>query len=183
MFTQKAEIMDSGAIARAVARISFEIIEKNGGTENLCVIGILSRGALLARRIAQKLAEAEGKSVNVGFLDITEFRDDREVDSEYSDRSEIDFSMENARVILVDDVIFTGRSVRAAIDAIMARGRPKCIQLAALIDRGHRELPIRADFIGKNLPTSRDEVVKVSFKELDNVDCVAIYAEDEESKG
>lgn len=179
MYTQKAEIMDANAVSRAVARISFEIIEKNGGTDNLCVIGILSRGACLAKRIAKKLAEAEGKSVNVGFLDITAFRDDRDTDTEYTDRSVIDFSITDARVILVDDVIFTGRSVRAAIDALMARGRPKCIQLAALIDRGHRELPIRADFIGKNLPTSRDEIVKVSFAEIGSSDCVAIYTKEE----
>ena len=179
MYTQKAEIMDSKAISRAVARISFEIIEKNGGTDNLCVIGVLSRGACLADRIAKKLAEAEGKKVNVGFLDITAFRDDRDVSLNHEDRSSIDFSIADARVILVDDVIFTGRSVRAAIDAIMARGRPKCIQLAALIDRGHRELPIRADFIGKNLPTSRDEIVKVSLTEIDSVDRVAIYSDDD----
>ena len=140
------------------------------------MIGILSRGACLASRIAKKLAEAEGKNVNVGFLDITEFRDDRTADKKYVDRSVIDFSITDARVILVDDVIFTGRSVRAAIDALMERGRPKSIQLAALIDRGHRELPIRADFIGKNLPTSREEIVKVSFTEIDSADRVAIYA-------
>ncbi len=179
MYTQKAEIMDSKAISRAVARISFEIIEKNGGTDNICIIGIISKGACLAKRIAQKLADAEGRNIKVGVLDITGFRDDRTADAEYTDRSDIAFSIEDARVILVDDVIFTGRSVRAAIDALMARGRPKCIQLAALIDRGHRELPIRADFIGKNLPTSRDEIVKVSFKELDGIDRVAIYSDDE----
>ncbi|MFQ9872291.1 MAG: bifunctional pyr operon transcriptional regulator/uracil phosphoribosyltransferase PyrR [Oscillospiraceae bacterium] len=176
MLREKAEILDAKAMTRAITRISFEILEKNGGTENLCIVGIITRGGYLAQRIAQKLSEVEGRQVSVGYLDITPFRDDRPGCREYQDRSQLEFPIEDAKVVLVDDVIFTGRSVRAAIDALMARGRPQRIQLAALVDRGHRELPIRADFIGKNLPTSREEVVKVSFRERDGIDRVAIYA-------
>ncbi|MGN0649652.1 MAG: bifunctional pyr operon transcriptional regulator/uracil phosphoribosyltransferase PyrR [Oscillospiraceae bacterium] len=170
----KAEILDESAIARAVTRISFEIIERNKGTEGLCLIGLFSRGAVLAKRIAAKIAEVEGIDIPVGLLDITPFRDDkrREISD---DLSRIDFDINDKRVIIVDDVIFTGRTARAAMDGLMSRGRPTVIQLAALIDRGHRELPIRADYIGKNLPTSREEMVKVMVKELDGADKVVIY--------
>lgn len=170
----KAEILDESAIARAVTRISFEILERNKGTEGLCLIGLFSRGAVLAKRIAAKIAEVEGSDVPVGLLDITPFRDDKPKQG-VCDNSRIDFDIMDKRVIIVDDVIFTGRSARAAIDALMSRGRPTLIQLAALIDRGHRELPIRADYIGKNLPTSREEIVKVMVNELDGSDKVVIY--------
>jgi len=170
----KAEILDESAIKRAVTRISFEILERNKGTEGLCLIGLFSRGAVLAKRIAAKIAEVEGSDVPVGLLDITPFRDDKPKQG-VSDNSMIDFDIKDKRVIIVDDVIFTGRSARAAIDALMSRGRPMLIQLAALIDRGHRELPIRADYIGKNLPTSREEIVKVMVNELDGCDKVVIY--------
>lgn len=172
--TLKAEILDESAIARAVTRISFEIIERNKGTEGLCLIGLFSRGAVLAKRIAAKIAEVEGIDIPVGLLDITPFRDDkrREISD---DLSSIDFDINTKRVIIVDDVIFTGRTARAAMDGLMSRGRPTVIQLAALIDRGHRELPIRADYIGKNLPTSHEETVRVMVKELDGADKVVIY--------
>ncbi len=173
---EKAEIMDDKAVARAITRISYEIVERNRGTEQLCILGILSRGAELAARIAARIEQMEGKAVEVGLLDITPFRDDRnEQGSSQNDRSLIGFSITGKRIILVDDVLYTGRSVRAAIDAIMQRGRPQNIQLAVLIDRGHRELPIRPDYIGKNLPTSGDETVKVQVVERDGIDRVAIY--------
>lgn len=171
----KAEILDESAIARAVTRISFEIIERNKGTDGLCLIGLFSRGAVLAKRIAAKIAEVEGSEVPVGLLDITPFRDDKPTDGA-EDSSEISFDITDKRVVIVDDVIFTGRTARAAIDGLMKRGRPMLIQLAALIDRGHRELPIRADYIGKNLPTSHEETVKVMVAELDGCDKVVIYA-------
>ncbi len=170
---EKAQIMDSAAMRRAIARISYEIIERNHGAENLCIIGIMSRGAQLAERIAAKIEEVEGQAVPVGYVDITRFRDDRETRAE-GDNTSIQFSLKGRKLILVDDVIFTGRSVRAAIDAIMERGRPDSIQLAALVDRGHRELPIRADYIGKNLPTSKEEQVKVLVSEKDGEDKVII---------
>ena len=162
---QKAEIMDESSMARAVTRISFEMIERNKGTDSLCLIGLFSRGAVLAKRIAARIAEIDGGEIPVGLLDITPFRD------------EIPFDITDKRVVIVDDVIFTGRTARAAIDGIMSRGRPMLIQLAALVDRGHRELPIRADYIGKNLPTSREETVKVLVKELDGCDKVVIYTQ------
>ena len=164
---QKAEIMDESSMARAVTRISFEMIERNKGTDSLCLIGLFSRGAVLAKRIAARIAEIDGGEIPVGLLDITPFRDD----------SEIPFDITDKRVVIVDDVIFTGRTARAAIDGIMSRGRPMLIQLAALVDRGHRELPIRADYIGKNLPTSREETVKVLVRELDGCDKVVIYTQ------
>ena len=170
---EKAQIMDSVAMRRAIARISFEIIERNRGVENLCIIGIMSRGAQLAERIAAKIEEVEGQPIPVGYVDITRFRDDRETRAE-GDNTSIQFALTGKKLVLVDDVIFTGRSVRAAIDAIMERGRPDSIQLATLVDRGHRELPIRADYIGKNLPTSKDETVRVLVSERDGEDKVSI---------
>ncbi len=177
---EKAEIMDDKAVARAITRISYEIIERNRGVDNLCILGILSRGAELAARIAARIEQIEGRAVEVGLLDITPCRDDRKHDrDEIPDRTQIGFSLAGKRIILVDDVLYTGRSVRAAIDAIMMRGRPQNIQLAVLIDRGHRELPIRPDYIGKNLPTSSEETVKVSVVERDGIDRVAIYTNEE----
>ena len=173
IFREKAQIMDAAAMHRAITRISFEIIERNRGIDNVCIIGIMSRGVQLADRIAAKIQETEGQAVPVGYVDISRFRDDRDVRSD-GDKSSIPFDLTGKKIVIVDDVIFTGRSVRAAIDALMKRGRPACIQLATLVDRGHRELPIRADYIGKNLPTSRDETVRVLVAEKDGEDKVII---------
>lgn len=174
----KTLILDEKAINRAIARISYEIIEHNKGSENLCIIGILSGGVYIAKRIAEKIYELEKREIEIGELDITKYRDDKKTEQPHQDNSNINFSIQDKNVVLVDDVIFTGRSVRAAIDALMNRGRPKQIKLAVLIDRGHRELPIRADFVGKNLPTSRGEKVQVMFKQKDGEDKVFILKED-----
>lgn len=170
---RKAVIMDENSIKRAVARISYEIVERNKGTEGIVIIGIMSRGVPLAERIAAKLGEIEGYNDGVGVLDITSYRDD-EKNIPDSDKTDIPFDVKNKRVILVDDVMFTGRSCRAAIEAVMSRGRPRSIQLAVLVDRGHRELPLRPDYVGKNVPTSREESVKVMLKESDGTDAVLI---------
>lgn len=166
-------IMDDKAMQRAIARISYEIIEHNKGVENLCLVGILSRGIEIANRISNKIFEVEGKNVPVGKLDITMHRDDKKV-SGHEDKTQIDFDIKDKKVVLVDDVIYTGRSVRAAIEAIMQRGRPLLIELAVLVDRGHRELPIRADFVGKNLPTSKNESVNVMVNQFDGEEKVII---------
>ena len=170
-------ILDEKAMERAIARISYEVIERNKGAEGLCVIGILSRGVELGAKIAEKISQIEGKSIPVGKLDITSFRDDRKENPASEDQSDIPFEIEGKRVLLVDDVIYTGRSARSAIEAVMRRGRPTSIQLAVLVDRGHRELPIRADFVGKNLPTSKQETVRVLVKERDGVSQVSILSE------
>lgn len=174
--TEKAVILDEKAMNRAVARISCEIVERNKGVEGLCLIGIMSRGVHIAARIAERLKETEGYDIPVGDLDISSYRDD--INRSDRDRSSVSFDVKDMKVVLVDDVIFTGRSSRAAIDAIMRRGRPRNIQLAVLIDRGHRELPIRPDYVGKNLPTSREETVKVMVKEADGCDKVVILEQE-----
>ncbi len=174
MLREKAEIMDEKAIFRAIARISYEILERNHGAQDLCIIGIKRRGAVLARLVAEKILEVEGTPVSIGYIDITPYRDDLYEKKEVLDSSEIPFDVTEKKVVLVDDVIFTGRSVRAAIDAIMVKGRPNRIELAVLVDRGHRELPIRADFVGKNVPTSCNESVEVMVTEFDGVNRVVI---------
>lgn len=172
---EKAEIMDEKAVFRAVARIAYEIIERNHGVGGLSIIGIKTRGAALAERIAAKIKEVEGCPVEVGFLDITPYRDDVETKGTKDEgNSEISFDVKGKKVVLVDDVMYTGRTARAAIDAIMDLGRPKNVQLAVLIDRGHRELPIRADFVGKNVPTARSEEVAVKLTEYDGENRVVI---------
>lgn len=173
--------MDEALMSRAIARISFEIIERNRGAESLCIIGLLRRGAVLAERIAQKIEEVEGRIIPVGTLDISPFRDDRRTKTK-EDISDIPFLIQNCNIVLVDDVISTGRSTRAAIEAILSRGRTKSIQLAVLIDRGHRELPIRPDYVGKNVPTSRSEYVQVNVKEYDGINTVLIVDGPEETK-
>lgn len=169
-------IMEKQDMDRALVRIAHEIIERNEGADDLALIGIQRRGVPLAKRIAKNIAAIEGQMPLLGVLDITLYRDDLSTLSEYPliKGTDIPFVVVGRRLVLVDDVLFTGRTARAAIDAIIDLGRPKCIQLAALIDRGHRELPIRADFVGKNVPTSRDEVVRVHMEEVDGAENVVI---------
>jgi pyrimidine operon attenuation protein/uracil phosphoribosyltransferase len=172
----KHKLMDEMDIKRALTRIAHEIIEKNKGTENVALVGIQRRGAPIAERIAARIAEIEGVQLPVGILDITLYRDDLTLLSSQPlvHRTEVNFNINQKNIVLVDDVLFTGRTVRAALDALIDLGRPKSIQLAVLIDRGHRELPIKADYIGKNVPTSRQESVSVMIQEVDGRDEVVI---------
>lgn len=172
------KIMDQEAIRRAIQRITHEILEKNKGTRDLCIIGIRTRGAVLAERISKAIQQIEGATVPVGILDITLYRDDLTlVDTQPIVRETmIGFDITDQKIILVDDVLFTGRTIRAALDALIDFGRPASIQLAVLLDRGHRELPIRADYVGKNIPTSLDEDVQVILSESDEVtDAVVVF--------
>ncbi|MTI67611.1 MAG: bifunctional pyr operon transcriptional regulator/uracil phosphoribosyltransferase PyrR [Firmicutes bacterium] len=173
---QKAKILDEKAIKRATTRIAHEILENNKGTEDLILLGIKTRGVPFAERLAEKIYQIENKEVPILTLDITLYRDDlTEVDEKpIVESNKIDFDITKKTVILVDDVLYTGRTVRAALDAIVDKGRPKKVQLAVLIDRGHRELPIRPDFVGKNVPTSKEEVISVKFEEIDKVNEVMI---------
>ncbi len=173
---EKAIVMDEQAMERALTRIAYEIIERNKGTHDMAVIGIQRRGVILAKRIAEKIRQVEKSPVPVGIVDITLYRDDLSMLARHPiiNGTSIGFSVENKIIVLVDDVIYTGRTARAAIDAVMDFGRPKKIQLAVLVDRGHRELPISADFRGKNLPTSSKEVVSVYVSEIDGVNKVTI---------
>lgn len=173
----KARVMNGEAMGRSLKRIAHEILERNRGCEGLCLVGIHSRGAPMARRLAAQLKDIEGKDVPCGTLNITLYRDDV---GELTDipvllDSCLPFDVKDKTIILVDDVIFTGRTARAAMEAIISRGRPAGIQLAAFVDRGHRELPIKPDYVGKNVPTSRDESISVCFTETDGIDCVDIY--------
>ena len=172
----KTQIMDSKAMSRALVRISHEIIERNKGVDNLVIIGIQRRGSTLAKKIAANIEKIESCNIHVGEIDITLYRDDLDQisDQPVVKTTDLAISVKDKIVILVDDVLFTGRTVRSALDAIIDLGRPKAIQLAVLIDRGHRELPIRADFVGKNVPTSKDERVSVMLKEVDDDNIVII---------
>ncbi|MFF2445917.1 bifunctional pyr operon transcriptional regulator/uracil phosphoribosyltransferase PyrR [Neobacillus sp. NPDC058068] len=176
---QKAIVLDEQAIGRALTRIAHQIIEKNKGIEECVLVGIRTRGIFLADRLAAKIADIEGKSVPVGEIDITLYRDDLTKKTENQEPlvkgSDIPVEIRNKKVILVDDVLYTGRTVRAGLDALMDLGRPAGIQLAVLVDRGHRELPIRADYVGKNIPTSSDEKIVVELAEVDKVDQVSIF--------
>lgn len=173
---EKAKILDSEGINRAIMRIAHEIIEKNKGTVDLCIVGIRNRGVFIAERIAACIKKIEDASIPVGALDITLYRDDLALASGQPlvRKTEIDFDINNKNLILVDDVLYTGRTIRAALDALIDFGRPKSIQLAVLVDRGHREIPIRADFVGKNIPTSNKESVEVHLQESDNSEEVLI---------
>lgn len=170
------EIMNAKDLDRAITRIAHEIIERNKGVRGIALAGICRRGVPIAKRLAEKFYEIEGILVPVGSLDITLYRDDLSLLCEHPVVSSTDFlfSVNNQRIIIVDDVIYTGRTVRAAIDAIFDLGRPASIQLAVIIDRGHRELPFKADYVGKNLPTSKSEVVHVNVREIDGEDSVIL---------
>lgn len=174
---EKKLIMDNIAVTRALKRIAHEIIEKNKGVENTILVGIYTRGLPLAKRLAAYIKEYEGADVPVHAIDITLYRDDLTTISHQPivHKTELPISVENKKIILVDDVLFTGRTVRAAIDAILDYGRPKWIQLAILVDRGHRELPVKANFVGKDVPTSTKEIIKVRLEESDNEDNVWLF--------
>ncbi|OKP69568.1 bifunctional pyr operon transcriptional regulator/uracil phosphoribosyltransferase [Paenibacillus helianthi] len=185
MVTEKNVIMDETAIRRALSRIAHEILEKNKGIENCLLVGIRTRGVYLAQRIAERIKEIEGIEIPYGELDITHYRDDREAMDRTVVNSNLTFpagsnGIHDKKVILFDDVLYTGRTIRAAMDALMDCGRPRMIQLAVLADRGHRELPIRPDYIGKNVPTSKHEQIEVALTEFDGKDEVYIISNREE---
>ena len=165
MATENTVILDGVGVKRALTRIAHEVLERNKGVKDLILVGIRTGGVYLAHELALRLEEIEGEKVGVGAVDITLYRDDIKGHSEHLPvgKTEIPFSIEAKKIVLVDDVLFTGRTIRAAMDAIMDHGRPSCIQLAVLVDRGHRDLPIRADFVGRNVPTSLKENITVAF--------------------
>jgi pyrimidine operon attenuation protein / uracil phosphoribosyltransferase len=177
----KARVLDEAALERALTRISHEILEKNGGAADLAFVGLRTRGVTIAQRLADRIASIDGTKVPVGTLDITLYRDDLGLKSDQPmvRGTDIPFPIKGKTIVLVDDVLFTGRTIRAALDALIDLGRPKMIQLAILVDRGHRELPIRPDYVGKNLPTSRREAVAVRLKEHDGEDGVVIEEPEE----
>ena len=176
MEKNKKIVMDAEGIDRSLTRITYEILEKNKGVEDLCIVGIRTGGVFLAERLQKKISKIEGIDVPIGILDITLYRDDLRMSDRQPrlGKTDIPFSLDDKKVVLVDDVLFTGRTIRAAMDALIDFGRPKLIQLAVLIDRGHRELPIRADFVGKNLPSSLWESVVVNLIEKTGTDEVII---------
>jgi pyrimidine operon attenuation protein/uracil phosphoribosyltransferase len=175
-FAERGRLLEAGEVRRALTRIAHEILEKNKGAGRLVLVGIAARGDDLAHRLASEIERIEGVRVPVGSLDITFYRDDIGMRSEAPEVHEtrISFDITDGTVVLVDDVLFTGRTVRSALDALVDFGRPRAIQLAVLVDRGHRELPIRADYVGKNVPTRRDEEVQVRLAEVDGEDAVVL---------
>ena len=174
-YTVKSVVMDETEIERSLTRIAHQILEANHGSKNLALVGIVTRGDLLAKRLADKISEIEGKEVPLGSLDISFYRDDFLTNlSPEIHSTHIPFDIDGMDVVLVDDVLYTGRTIRAALDAIMDLGRPKTVQLAVLVDRGHRELPIRADFVGKNVPSSHEENVRLFLEEVDGQTAVEI---------
>ena len=172
----KASLFDESAVKRAIVRIAHEIIEKNESVDDICIVGIETRGVPIANRLQDAIYRIENKKVTVRTLDISPFRDDLILDEKKMNKTaNFDFPIEGKSIILTDDVIYTGRTVRAALDAILSNGRAAKIQLAVLVDRGHRELPIRADYVGKNVPTSRNEIIKVKLSEIDGIDSVELF--------
>lgn len=182
---EKATIMDTRQMDRALSRIAHEIVERNQGTAELVLVGIRSRGVPLANTLQNKIEEFEGVEVPTGSVDITLYRDDLSqiAPNPVVQATELPFEIEGKVVVLVDDVLFTGRTIRAALDALIDYGRPRAIQLAVLIDRGHREFPIRADFVGKNVPTALTEVIKVQCIDIDGEDSVHMMEVDEDVRG
>jgi len=175
---RNVELMDQAAVRRVLTRIAHEIVERNKGIEDVVLAGVRTRGAYLAQRLAERLREIEGKDVPVGVVDVTLYRDDltylRPSGDPLVQGTDFPVPIEGKVIVLVDDVLYTGRTARAAMEAVISRGRPAAIQLAVLVDRGHRELPIRPDFVGKNVPTSRDERVYVELAEVDGRDLVTL---------
>lgn len=173
----KAQIMDGKAMERALTRIAHEIIERNEGATNLALVGIVRRGAAIAPLLADRIGEIEGTRPPVGTLDVSFYRDDvRRKIAPVEFATEIPFDVDGSDIVLVDDVLYTGRTIRAALDALIDLGRPHTVQLAVMIDRGHRELPIRADYVGKNVPSSHEEDVRVSIRPYDETDSVEIWS-------
>jgi len=170
----KSNLMDSKSISRTLKRLTHEILEKHYGVDNLVIIGIRNRGDILAKRIIESIQNIESSDVPLGMLDITLYRDDFRQFNETPvlQETDISFDISNKKIILIDDVLYTGRTIRAALDAIIDLGRPALIQLAVLVDRGHRELPIKADYVGRNIPTSKTEEIQVKLKEIDGEDSV-----------
>lgn len=177
---KKNKVIDAAGFKRTVNRLAHEVVEKNTGAEDIVVVGIRTRGDYLAQRVAQKIEEIEGKSVQVGRLDITLYRDDLRgrLDQPQLKSTDILFDINGKILVLVDDVLFTGRTIRSALNALMDLGRPSTIQLLVLIDRGHRELPIKADFVGKNFPTSMKQEIKVLMSEVDEEDAVYVLEQE-----
>ncbi len=180
----KAQIMDALAMDRAITRIAHEIIEHNEGASGIALVGIQRRGVPIADRLAEKIEQIEGVKPKIGKLDISFYRDDyaRHINP-VTHATEVLFSIDGVDVVLVDDVLYTGRTVRSALDALVDLGRAKTVQLAVMVDRGHRELPIRADYVGKNVPSSHDEDVRVSIKPIDEVDSVEIWGIEKNAGG
>jgi len=172
----KAKIIDETGLKRTITRLSHEIIERNRGTEIIAVVGIRTRGAFVAERIVKEIEKIETKKIPFGILDITMYRDDfrQRLKQPVLQQTDIPFNIDEKNIVLIDDVLYTGRTIRAALDALMSFGRPAQIQLAVLVDRGHRELPIKPDYVGKNIPTSIGEEIQVKLKEVDDEDCVLL---------
>lgn len=173
----KSQLLDDKALNRSLIRVAHEIVERNKGIDNVVLVGIKRRGIPIAKRISKLIGDFEGVSVPVATVDITLYRDDlsKVNDIPIVKDKELEINVQNKVVVLVDDVLFTGRTARAAMDAVMAAGRPKMVQLLVVVDRGHRELPIRADYVGKNIPTSQNEVIQVEVQEIDGIDGVKIF--------
>ncbi|MDH3252959.1 MAG: bifunctional pyr operon transcriptional regulator/uracil phosphoribosyltransferase PyrR [Ignavibacteria bacterium] len=182
MRTLKARIMDEKGFTRSVTRLAHEILERNTGAGDIVIVGIRTRGEFLARRIALKIEEVERVNLNIGFLDITMYRDDLlgKLEQPQLQGTDILFDITGKHVILIDDVLFTGRTIRAALDELIDLGRPRTIQLAVLVDRGHRQLPIKADYVGKNVPTAIGESIRVHMKEVDGEDSVLLMHPEQE---
>ena len=172
----KAVIMDDAALSRAITRIAHEIIEHNEGTKNIALVGIIRRGETIAMRLADEIQKIEGERPQIGSLDISFYRDDvRRSIAPVLHATNIPFEIKGRDIVLVDDVLYTGRTIRAALDALMDYGRPKTVQLAVIVDRGHRELPIRADYVGKNVPSSHEEIVRVEVQPIDSANEVCVW--------
>ena len=179
----KAKIIDSKGLSRTITRLAHEIVERNRGTEKLAIVGIRTRGVFLAQRIIKEIERIEGIKLPLGVLDITLYRDDfrKRLKQPKVQQTDIPFEIDEKHIILIDDVLYTGRTTRAALEALMSFGRPETIQLAVLVDRGHRQLPIKPDYVGKNIPTSIGEEVQVKMKEIDGEDCVLLVEAPQES--